>query len=158
METALTQQADWQVVEQVDETTSEIKPIAQLYAWERQQSQLHPQTGEQFTWTERVLVVRSLALQAGLKTKREQARQRLYAELDKLTQPAKQGRKRYRHQEELAQEVTTLLNRYHLNGIVTVTLRTEPHKDGGQRWLVAGYQCDEAAWQQMVDQLVKLPP
>lgn len=158
VETALTQQADWQVVEQVDETTSEIKPIAQLYAWERQQSQLHPQTGEQFTWTERVLVVRSLALQAGLKTKREQARQRLYAELDKLTQPAKQGRKRYRHQEELAQEVTTLLNRYHLNGIVTVTLRTEPHKDGGQRWLVAGYQCDEAAWQQMVDQLVKLPP
>lgn len=95
-------------------------------------------------------MVRSLALQAGLKTKREQARQRLYAE---LTQPAKQGRKRYHHQEELAQEVTTLLNRYHLNGIVTVTLRAEPYKDGGQRWLVAGYQCDEAAWQQMVDQL-----
>jgi transposase len=153
VETALAQKADWQAVEQVDESTGEIKTIAQLYAWERKQSQPHPQTGEPFTWTERVLVAHSLALQAGLKTKREQARQRLYAELDKLAQPAKQGRKRYHHQEELTQEVTTLLNHYHLNGLVTVTLRAEPHKDGGQRWLVAGYQGDEGAWQQMVDRL-----
>ncbi|MCI0398955.1 MAG: DUF4277 domain-containing protein [Chloroflexi bacterium] len=153
LETALAQETDWQAVEQVDESSGEIKTIAHLYVWERRQSQPHPQTGESFTWTERVLVGRSLALQAGLKSKREQARQRLYAELDKLAQPAKQGRKRYHHQEELAQEVTTLLDRYHLPGIVTVTLQAKPHRDGGQRWLVADYHCDEAAWQRMIDRL-----
>jgi transposase len=153
VETALTVESEWQAVEQVDEATGEIKTIAHLYAWERRQSQPQPQTGESLTWTERVLVTRSLALQASMKTKRAQARQRLYTELDRLTQPAKQGRKRYRQQEELAQAVTTLLDRYHLNGIVTVTFRAKPHKDGGQRWLVAGYQCDEVAWQQMLDRL-----
>lgn len=153
LETALAQETKWQAVEQVDESSGEIKTIAHLYAWERRQSHLHEQTGESLTWTERVLVTRSLALQAGLKTKREQARQRLYAELDRLAQPAKQGRKRYRQQEALRQEVITLLDRYHLNDIVSVTLKAAPHPDGGQRWLVAGYQCDQAAWQQMVDRL-----
>ena len=153
VQTALTRANKWQAVEQVDEQTGEIKTIAHLYLWERQQSHRHPQTGESHTWTERVLVTHSLALQAGLKTKREQARQRLYAQLDSLARPAKQGRKRYRQQEELAQEVTTLLNRYHLDGIVSVTLKATAHSDGGQRWLVAGYQCDQLAWQQLINRL-----
>lgn len=153
IETALAHQAQWQAVEQIDNNTGEIKTIAQLYAWERVQHYTHPQTDQPLTWTERVVVSRSVALQAGLTTKREKARQRLYIELDRLAQPPKRGRKRYRQPEELHQEVTNLLDRYHLTGIVSVTLKAEPHRDGGQRWLVSGYHCDEAAWQHMIDRL-----
>jgi transposase len=153
VETALAHETEWQPVAQIDESSGEIKTIAQLYAWERLQSNPHPQTGQPFTWTERVLVTRSAALQTGMTTQREKARQRLYAELDRLAQPSKRGRKRYRQQAELQQEVTHLLDRYHLNGVVTVTLKAEPHHDGGACWLVTGYQYDEAAWQQMVDRL-----
>lgn len=153
VETALAHEAQWQAVEQIDDSTGEVKTIAQLYAWERVQNHAHPQTGQPFTWTERVVVARSAALQAGLTTKREKARQRLYTELDRLGQPPKRGRKRYRQQEQLQQEVSNLLDRYHLTDIVTVTLKAAPHRDGGQRWLVSGYQCDETAWQHMVDRL-----
>jgi transposase len=153
IETALAQKAAWQELEQLDERTGEIKTIAHLYAWEREQEHPHPQTGEPFSWRERVLVTQSLALQAGMRTKRERARQRLYAQLDKLARPPKRGRKRYRQQEELRQDVNKLLDRSHLQDIVTVTLKAEPHRDGGERWLVAGYHCDEEAWQRMVDRL-----
>ena len=46
-----------------------------------------------------------------------------------------------------------LLQKYHLHGIVTVTYRGEVHRDGEQRWGVAGYQCDADAWQGMIDHL-----
>jgi transposase len=131
VETALAHAAQWQSVTQLDENSGEIKTIAHLYGWERVQSHPHPQTGQPFTWVERVVVSRSAALQAGLTTKREQARQRLYAELDRLAQPPKRGRKRYRQQQQLQQEVTNLLDRYHLTGVITVTLKAEPHSDGG---------------------------
>lgn len=153
IESALSHKAQWQAIEQVDEGTGEIKVIAHIYAWQRQQSSLHPEGGEPFTWTERVLVTQSTALQAGMRTKRERARQRLYAALDKLAQPPKRGRKRYRQQEALQQEVNKFLDKYHLRGLVTVTLKAEAHRDGGQRWLVADYHCDETAWQQMVERL-----
>jgi transposase len=99
------------------------------------------------------LVTHSLAWQAGLTTQRERARQRLYADLDQLAQPPKRGRKRYRHQAALQQEVDQLLDKSHLRGVVTVTLKAEAHRDGGQRWLVAAYTCDEIAWQQLLDRL-----
>jgi transposase len=152
-ETALAQEKEWQTIEQTDKRTGEIKSIAYIYAWEREQRASHPQTGAPFSWTERVLVNKSVALQKSMATKRESARQRLYAALDKLAQPPKRGRKRYRHQQELAQVVDTLLQKYHLYGIVTVTYKGEVHRDGGQRWVVAGYQCDADAWQEMIDRL-----
>jgi transposase len=153
VEKALAHEPEWQRLEQIDERTGEIKTIAHIYAWERQQSHAHPESGESFVWTERVLVSRSQAMQAGMTKKRQQARQRLYAELDKLAQPPKRGRKRYRTEEELAQLTAKLLHKYKVEDVITVTFKAEPHPDGGQRWLVAAYQCDTEAWQRMVARL-----
>jgi len=153
VETALTQEAKWQVLEKVDESTGEIKAVAHIYAWEREQRGVHPQSGNPFSWQERVLVTHSLALQAGLIKKRERARQQLYAELEQLAQPPKRGRKRYRQQEELTPKVNELLTKYRFDNIIQVRLKSETHRDGGIRWVVADYTCDEDAWEQMVARL-----
>jgi len=34
-----------------------------------------------------------------------------------------------------------------------VRLKSETHRDGGIRWVVADYTCDEDAWEQMVARL-----
>jgi transposase len=153
MERALSHQAEWQRIEQLDERTGEIKTVAEIYAWERKQGHAHPDSGQPFSWTERVLVTRSRAMQAGLTKRRERARQRLYAQLDKLAQGPKRGRKRYRSQAELAEVTTKLLQKYKLAAVVTITFKAQSHRDGGQRWLVADYHCDDQAWQNMVDRL-----
>lgn len=153
IETALAHEPEWQAIEQLDERTREIKTIAHIYAWERPQTHVHPDSGASFIWTERVLVTRSQAMQAGMTKKRQQARQRLYAELDKLAQPPKRGRKRYRTEAELAEVTAKLLHKYKMTGVVTVTFKAEPHADGRQRWLVANYQCNSQAWQKMVARL-----
>ncbi len=150
IETALTHEKEWQVLEQIEEGTGEIKVVSHIYAWERKHSGVHPEHGAPFSWNERVLVTRSVALQAGLTKKRERARQQLYAELDKLGQPPKRGRKRYRQQAELTQKVNELLAQYRFDNIIHVTLKAEAHRDGGARWVVADYTCDEDAWEQMV--------
>lgn len=153
VETALTHEKEWQVLTQIDERTGEIKTMAHLYSWERQQAYTQPDSGEPFTWTERVLVTRSEAMQAGLTKKGEQARQRLYGALAQLATPPKRGRKRYRTQEELAEVIAALLHKYKLDEVITVTFKAEPHSDGGLSWRVAAYHCDEEAWQRMVARL-----
>ncbi len=126
--------------------------MASIYSWVRPQT-VSRTDGEAFSWQERVLVTQSLALQAGMTTKREGQRQQAYVALDKLSRPPKQGQKRYRSQEELQNEVDKLLGKYHLQGIVSVRLTGQPHSDGGQRWIVQDYQCDEAAWKNMLSRL-----
>ena len=64
---ALDYAAEWQTLQAVDERTGEVTTLAVIDAWERAQ-----QEGET-TWTERVLVTRSTALQAGHRRKRERA-------------------------------------------------------------------------------------
>lgn len=152
IETALAQQDEWQTVTHLDEERGEVRAIAQVYEWSRLQRAVDP-TGQERVWTERVLVSRSLALQQGLTTRRQKAESQLYAALDKLRLPAKNGRKRYRSQPELSQVVAQLLSQYHLSGIIKVTLTAEKHKDGGQRWLVAAYERDQEAWQAMIARL-----
>jgi transposase len=153
VETALAHEKEWQTLTQIDERTGEIKTLAHLYSWERQQTDAHPDSGEPFTWTERVLVTRSQAMQAGLTKKREQARQRLYGALNKLATAPKRGRKRYRTEEELTQVTTALLQKYKLAGVITVTFKAKKHPDGGMSWRVAAYDCDNVAWQSLVDRL-----
>ncbi len=153
VETALTHEAEWQALTQIDERTGEIKTLAHLYSWERQQTYTQPDSRETFTWTERVLVTRSEAMQSGLTKKRQQARQRLYGALAKLATAPKRGRKRYRTQEELAQVTAALLHKYKLDEVITVTFKAEAHSDGGLSWRVAAYHCDDEAWQRMVARL-----
>lgn len=153
IEAALAHRNEWQAVEKVDKKTGEINTVAYVYSWQRLQSGFIVDQEEVFAWTERVLVTHSLALQAGMKTKRERGRQQLYNALDKLSLPPKKGRKRYRQQEALQDEVDKLLRKYHMEGIVSVTLVGQAHQDGGQRWLVDHYECDEEAWQTMLAHL-----
>lgn len=152
IETALKHQADWQTVTQVDEQTGEIKTIAQVYHWSRQQQTLNDDD-EPVIWDERVLVTRSSALQQGMITRRERNEVALYQALVKLQLPPGRGRKRYRSEPELRQVVDQLLAKYHLTGVDTVTLAAHKHPDGGQRWTVADFQRDQTAWEAMVDRL-----
>lgn len=152
IESGLAHSDDWQTVTQLDEESGEIKTIAYVYEWSRPQCTVN-QAGQELVWQERVLVTHSLALQQGMTTRREKGEAKLYAALDKLRLPAKNGRKRYRSKQELSQVVEQLLSKYHLTGIIKVTLRTEKHKDGGERWIVAAYERDQDGWQAMVARL-----
>jgi transposase len=152
IEQALSHKDEWQVVEKPDPDTGEIKQVASIYSWMRPQS-VSRADGETFSWQERVLVTQSLALQEGMTTKREAQRQQAYTALDNLSRPPKQGQKRYRSAEVLQAEVDKLLDKYHLRDLVSVRLTGQPHTDGGQRWIVQEYQCDEAAWQKMLARL-----
>jgi hypothetical protein len=61
----------------VDLKTGEVHTDAVIDAWSRKQTWRHPETQAEPTWNERVLVVRSVAYQAGLRRRREQAVARL---------------------------------------------------------------------------------
>lgn len=152
IEEALSHPQEWQAVTQVDEKTGEVKTIAQVYHWSRQQVCLDPE-GEPFNWEERVLVTHSLALQQGLTTRWERREAKLYQALAKLRLPPGRGRKRYRTEPELQKSVDQLLDQFGMTGLIKVTLAAEPHRDGGQRWLVADYQRHQAAWEMMIARL-----
>ena len=152
IETALAHRDEWQVVTKLDEESGEVRTIAQVYEWSRVQRAVD-QAGQEVVWQERVLVTHSLALQQGMTTRREKGESKLYAALDKLRLPPKNGRKRYRSKQELSQVVQQLLHKYHLSGVIKVTLTAKKHKDGGERWIVADYEHDQDAWQAMVDRL-----
>lgn len=163
IETALAHETEWQTVHRPDEQSGELKTIAEVYEWSRPQVAPLP-NGEAIDWQERVLMTRSVALQQGMVTRRQKGEAKLYAALETLRLPPKPGRKRYRNQEELRRVVAQLLDKYHLTGVVKVSLKAEPHKDGGERWIVAAYERDPVAWSAMVARLgwqiflTNLPP
>ena len=152
IEEALKHSQQWQAVTQIDKKTGEVKTIAQVYHWSRTQETCTPD-GKRVTWDERVLVTHSLALQQGLTTRRERREAKLYQALDKLCLPPGRGRKRYRTELELRQVVDQMVKQFGLTGLVNVSLTAEPHRDGGQRWIVADYHRHQAAWQAMVARL-----
>jgi transposase len=153
IETALQRAAQWQVVETVDETTGEITRVADLDVWEREQTWRDPTTQLTTTWTERVLVGRSAAYQAGLRRRREQALDQLIRVLSELWQPPGRGRKRYRSAEALEQVVAAQIARAKLTGIVGATIGDERLPNGTTRFVVTSIWVDRAAWQAMVDRL-----
>lgn len=144
---ALIHPARWQALHAVDEATGEVTTLAVIDAWTREQ-----QEGET-AWIERVLVVRSAQMQAGLRRTREAALTRLTDQLEALRRPPARGRTVYRTEGDLRQVVDALLATAHLQGIVAVTLQVTPRPDGTARWIVGTYALDLAAWQAMVDRL-----
>jgi len=67
--------------------------------------------------------------------------------LEALRRPIARGRKRYRTQAELRAVVDALLDRFHLSGLLTVTLVEEALSDGTTRWIVGTYALDAAGWE-----------
>jgi len=93
IDAALERAAHWHVLETIDPTTGEIMRQAEIDVWERRQTASDPALPQALEWTERVLLVRSAAYQAGLRRRREAALARLSDDLTTLWLPPTRGRK-----------------------------------------------------------------
>lgn len=153
IETALARAAHWHCLETVDPTTGEITTEAVIDEWDRVQTWTAPATQTVHTWTERVLVVRSGAYQAGLRRRRERALARVTDELAALWQPAGRGRKRYRSCATLERTVAERVARAGLTGVVHAAVTEETLPDGTTRWIVAAIWVDLSAWHALVERL-----
>lgn len=153
VDTALAQSAKWLRIETVDQLTGELQLDTVIYPFERPQSWLDPAHAQTHSWTERVLVVRASAYQAGLRRLREQALDRLTTDLLKLAELPKQGRKRYAQEAELAALVTTRIAAAKLEGVVQTALAPISLATGSTAWVVAAIWVELAAWQAMVERL-----
>ncbi len=147
IEDALAHPQRWQDLRAVDERTGEIVTLAVIDTWERDQ-----QDGGT-AWTERVLVVRSAQMQAGLRRTREAALARVAEPLALWQRPPGRGRTVYRTRAALDAVVTGLLTAVHLEGVVRVTLTQETRRDGSARGAVGSYAVDLVAWHSLVDRL-----
>jgi transposase len=147
IEGALAHPERWQHLRAVDERTGEATTLAVIDEWERDQ-----QDGEA-AWVERVLVVRSAQMQAGLRRKREEALARVADQLALLQRPPGRGRPVYRTHAALHAVVLRLLTAAQLEGVVQVDLREDRRPAGSARWTVGSYAVDLAAWQAVVDRL-----
>jgi len=147
IEDALAHPARWQELREVDERTGEIVTLAVIDEWER------PQTSGTGTWTERVLVVRSAQMQAGLRHKREEALARLSEQVEALRLPPARGRTRYRTRAALEEVVSALVRKAHLEGVVEVPLEEVVCAGGTTRWIVGAYSVNLAAWNALVARL-----
>ena len=127
--------------------------VAVIDEWTRMQQWTTPATALAYTWTERVLVVRSSTYQAGQRTLRERALARLTDQLTALWAPPARGRKRYRSRHELESTVTAWIERAGLTGVVQAPVVEEGLPDGTTRWTVGTLVVDLAAWQALVDRL-----
>jgi transposase len=153
IEQALAHQADWQMVTQTDPKTGEIHTVAAIHEWTRSQAWFDEASQTQYTWTERVLVVRSEQQRQALIRKSQDRFTRLSKLLDALTQPAGRGRKRYRTRTALRAHVDRLLDNAHLTGLVEVHLTQDPAPDGSPRWRVAAFALDQTAWAAYTERL-----
>jgi hypothetical protein len=152
-EQALARAAIWQCLEKVAPKTGEVLSEVMIDEWEREQSWTHPVTQRRHTWSERVLVVRSSAYQAGLRRRRERALARLSDDLVTLWHPAGRGRKRYRSREALERTVAERVARAGLMGVVQTAVAEETLPDGTTRWIVSAVWVQLAAWQALVARL-----
>jgi len=147
IEEALARAERWQEMREVDKRTGEVTPLAVIDEWARDQQQ-----GDD-AWVERVLVVRSAQMQAGLRRKREEALTRATERLALLQRPPGRGRPVYRTRADLARAVDAILAAARLDGVVQVDLTTQTRPDGSARWTVGSITVDRAAWQTVIDRL-----
>jgi len=150
---ALAHAETWVKIETVDRRTGEVQMDAVIDPFERQQTWLDPTTQQAHTWTERVLVVRATAYQAGLRRLREQALERLTPDLLKLAQPPVRGRKRYRAEADLAAVIAKRIAEAKLDGVVQTKREPLTLRNGTTAWILAAMWVDLTAWQAMVDRL-----
>lgn len=144
---AFAHEADWEVVTEADETTEELRTLALIYTGERAQDWMNPDTQQTTAWQERVFVVRSESMREKLLEHSDERLSHLEEALEALQRPIARGRKRYRIQAELQASVDTLLDKYSLSGLMTVSLIEETLPDGTTRWIVGTFALDQTAWE-----------
>jgi transposase len=150
---ALAHAATWLRIETVKRRTGELQLSAVIHPIERPQTWSDPATQQPHTWTERVLVVRTTAYQAGMRQRREQALDHLTSDLLQLALEPTRGRKRYAQEADLAQVVATRIAAAKLEGVVQTALAPISRRDGSTAWVVAAIWVDLPAWQALVDRL-----
>jgi len=153
VDAALAEAASWVRIETVDRRTGDVQEDAVVHPFDRPQTWVDPLTQQAHTWTERVLVVRATAYQAGLRRRREQALDRLTTDLLKLAQPPIRGRKRYLQEADLAEVITRRIAEAKLDGVVQTALAPISLRNGATAWVVAAIWVDLTAWQAMVERL-----
>ncbi len=147
VEEALGHQDTWETVDDTDDTTGELHTVALIYTGQHPQEWTDPATDQTSTWQERVLVVRSESMREQLLKRSQERLVQLEAALTALRRPIARGRKRYQTQVELRAVVDALLDKYHLAGLMMVTLVEETLSDGTTRWIVGNYALDSAGWE-----------
>jgi len=152
-EQALRRAATWQGLEHVTPKTGAVLSEVMMDEWEREHSWTHPVTQQRHTWSERVLVVRSSAYQAGRRRRRARALTRLTDDWVMLWQAPRRGRKRYRSRQELERTVAERIARAGLTGVVQTAVAQEMLPDGTTRWVVSAVWGHLAAWQALGDRL-----
>lgn len=153
IEQALAHPTDWQTVSETDPKTGEIQTVAVIHEWTRPQTWLDDANQSLYSWTERVLVVRSERMRQGLIRKSQERFARLSKNLEALGQPPGRGRKYYRTQASLQAQVDHLLEASQLTGLVDVHLTQETLPNGTTRWRIASFALDQAAWATHVERL-----
>jgi len=153
LDLALAQRSEWEAVTETDERTGEIQSVAFVSTWEREQSWLDGLTRQETVWAERVLLVRSESLRNALIRKSQQRLGKFGQDLDELALPPAKGRRRYRTREALQAKVDSLLDHYHLHGLVQVELTEQVLANGTTRWIVQTFHRDQAAWEAALDRL-----
>ena len=153
VDAALVAAATWVRIETVDRRTGDVQEDAVIHPFDRPQTWVDPVTQQTHTWTERVLVVRATAYQAGMRRLREQALDCLTTDLLKLAQPPIRGRKRYCQAADLAEVVTTRIAAAKLDGVVQTALESISLRNGTTAWVVAAIWVDLTAWQALVERL-----
>ena len=148
VDTALARSEKWVKLETLHRRTGELVLDAVVDPFERAQTWHDPASEQTHRWSERVLVVRATAYQAGLKRLREQALERL-----KLAREPTRGRKRYAQQADLAAVIEKRIGEAKLEGVVRTALQPVALRDGASAWVVAAIWVDLAAWQAMVKRL-----
>jgi transposase len=151
--TALQRREAWYRLETLDPTTGELVHTNDVDQAERTQTWHDPATQQVHTWTERVLLVRSLAYAAGLRHIRERQLARLTEELLRWCTPPTRGRKKYHNRVELEALLAERIERAGLTGVVQTALTEEPLPNGTTRWVVERFWVDRTAWQDLVDRL-----
>lgn len=152
IEAALARSDRWQRLEQIDETTGEVQVLAGLDEWFREQQWTDP-SGQTWTWTERVVLVQSQAMQAGLIRTYQAKLVTLCERLTRFQRPPGRGRKRYRSETDLRAQVDKLLANSSFEDLLQIELAPETLPDGSQRWIVAAFAVDWQAWQALVVRL-----
>jgi transposase len=152
IEAALTRPDRWQRLAQIDEATGEVQLLAVMDEWVRKQQWTDP-VGQTWTWTERVVVVQSPAMQAGLIRTYQEKLATVCERLAGFQRPPGRGRKRYRSEADLRAEVNPLLANSGFEDLLRIELAPETLPDGSQRWIVAALAVDWQAWQALVARL-----
>lgn len=153
IEEALSHKAQWQTLQSLDPATGELVAQADIYSFLREQSCFFAAAYRDFDWDERVLLVRSRALQAGQRQRLQAQLQRLTEAFSALNQPPKRGRKRYTAEPQLAAVVTKMIAEADLTGLVEYALGAQVLPDGSRRFTIARFWVNLPAWQARVARL-----